>query len=543
MAQLDLFGLPTVKNVKNKEITHEAKSYTGLYGLHKYWGKKPYNIISDFIKKYTNEEEIVLDPFLGSGVAISEAVFTNRKGLGIDINPSATFITEQILSPVNPNSILNEFHSIEKDVKEEINNFYIVKRNGEVYTGQNFLWENSKLTEIRYSNGSRKRFSIPPEESDLNLIDTFNIYDIKDFYPKNTFFHNSRINTNGKKNVSELFSPRNLKALSLLYDRIENINDLKIKNIFKFCFTSSIGQSSKMVFVIKRRNKTKNNDQYMPSTKKEIGSWVIGYWTPKDYFENNVWTSFETRFKKILKAKKEQYSKLKLYKSGTSFQELLNNANYLVINKPSQVFLSDIPDNSIDYIITDPPHGNRIPYLELSLLWNGWLKKDVDYQNEIIISEAKNRNKNIGNYNFLLNEVLSQCFRVLKHGKRISFMFNSLDDNSWINVVSTFHSLGFSLEVIETMGYSANSVVQDNRKNGLQTDFIITYIKPEINSINKSKLEIIDITNREKYLNSIINMKNDGFKPFQIINNIICDLLHKNLFIKISKLVEVIENA
>lgn len=97
MTQLNLFGETEKQNNKEKEISHKAKSYTGLYALHKYWGKKPYNIMQDFIKKYTSHNEIVLDPFLGSGVSITEAVFNERKGFGIDINPSAIFITEQLL--------------------------------------------------------------------------------------------------------------------------------------------------------------------------------------------------------------------------------------------------------------------------------------------------------------------------------------------------------------------------------------------------------------------------------------------------------------
>ncbi len=73
-----------------------------------------------------------------------------------------------------------------------------------------------------------------------------------------------------------------------------------------------------------------------------------------------------------------------------------------------------------------------------------WMvKKGVDYENEIIISEAKDRNKNIDNYNELLNDVIVECFRVLKPNKYFSFMFNSLDDESWLNVVRTFHQIGF----------------------------------------------------------------------------------------------------
>jgi DNA modification methylase len=542
MKQLNLFGEEVIENVKDNEISHKAKSYTGLYALHKYWGKKPYNIMADFIDKYTSPNEIVLDPFLGSGVSITEAVFKGRKGFGIDINPSAIFITSQILAKVNPKNIIAEFKSLENDLKEKINSFYTVNRNGENYLGQNYLWENQELTEVRFTNGTRNRQSETPTNEDIALAESFDIKNIKSYYPTSNFFHNSRINAKGTENVSKLFTPRNLNALSLLFERIEKIENSEIRDLFKFCFTSSIGQASKMVFVIKRRNKTKNNGNIIVSEKKEIGSWVIGYWQPKEFFENNVWTCFETRFKKILKAKKDQYSLSNLHISSESFDELEKVGNYLLVNQPCQKYLKLIDDNSIDYILTDPPHGNRIPYLELSLLWNSWLKKDVNYEDEIIVSESKERKKNSTNYNELMNEAIKECLRVLKPERHFSFMFNSLDDDAWLNVVKTFHEIGFELEVIETLGYSANSVVQDNRKNGLQTDFIITYKKPKEIDL-KRRLEIIDLMDYPDLVLQIINLKKKGYKPFQIMNNIFCEVLKKNQFFMISELFKTIENA
>jgi DNA modification methylase len=542
MKQLNLFGEEVIENVKDNEISHKAKSYTGLYALHKYWGKKPYNIMADFIDKYTSPNEIVLDPFLGSGVSITEAVFKGRKGFGIDINPSAIFITSQILAKVNPKNIIAEFKSLENDLKEKINSFYTVNRNGENYLGQNYLWENQELTEVRFTNGTRNRQSETPTNEDIALAESVDIKNIKSYYPTSNFFHNSRINAKGTENVSKLFTPRNLNALSLLFERIEKIENSEIRDLFKFCFTSSIGQASKMVFVIKRRNKTKNNGNIIVSEKKEIGSWVIGYWQPKEFFENNVWTCFETRFKKILKAKKDQYSLSNLHISSESFEELEKVGNYLLVNQPCQKYLKLIDDNSIDYILTDPPHGNRIPYLELSLLWNSWLKKDVNYEDEIIVSESKERKKNSTNYNELMNEAIKECLRVLKPERHFSFMFNSLDDDAWLNVVKTFHEIGFELEVIETLGYSANSVVQDNRKNGLQTDFIITYKKPKEIDL-KRRLEIIDLIDYPDLVLQIINLKKKGYKPFQIMNNIFCEVLKKNQFFMISELFKTIENA
>jgi hypothetical protein len=197
MKQLNLFGEEVIENVKDNEISHKAKSYTGLYALHKYWGKKPYNIMADFIDKYTSPNEIVLDPFLGSGVSITEAVFKGRKGFGIDINPSAIFITSQILAKVNPKNIIAEFKSLENDLKEKINSFYTVNRNGENYLGQNYLWENQELTEVRFTNGTRNRQSETPTNEDIALAESFDIKNIKSYYPTSNFFHNSRINAKG----------------------------------------------------------------------------------------------------------------------------------------------------------------------------------------------------------------------------------------------------------------------------------------------------------------------------------------------------------
>jgi len=175
-------------------------------------------------------------------------------------------------------------------------------------------------------------------------------------------------------------------------------------------------------------------------------------------------------------------------------------------------------------------------------LWNSWLKKDVNYEDEIIVSESKERRKNSTNYNELMNEAIKECLRILKPERHFSFMFNSLDDDAWLNVVKTFHEIGFELEVIETLGYSANSVVQDNRKNGLQTDFIITYKKPKEIDL-KRRLEIIDLMDYPDLVLQIINLKKKGYKPFQIMNNIFCEVLKKNQFFMISELFKTIENA
>ena len=525
-------------DVKKNIDDYSAESYTGIYGVHKYWSKKPYNIIRHFIEKYSQVEEIVLDPFCGSGISIIESILSNRKAVGFDINPSAIFITKQMLNKISTSKLYESYLKIESKVKDDINSLYVIERENKKYLATHFIWEENKLTEIWYQNGSNKNIT-NPTEGDISFISQFNYDKINYYYPQNDFFHNPRINAYGGKKIYELFTPRNLFALSMLMNAIEQEDDPEIRNILKFCFTSSVGQASKMVFVVKNRGKYKGQSN---ETRKEVGSWVIGYWTPKENFEINVWNCFNNKFQKILKAKKQQEKSDYEIKEVNSITSLSNNDKNLYLrNLPAQKALEEIPDNSIDYIITDPPHGNRIPYLELSMLWNSWLKMDVDYENEIVISESKERKKNLENYNSLLNKVFQEIYRVLKYEKYFSLMFNSLDDNTWINVISELHSLNFQLHKVETLDYSANSVVQDTRGKGLKTDFILTFIKKK-NHLNHP-LNII-IPPKEEILSLVDGLSIKGSKSlqhYQIFNQLFKFYLNQNKFFKISEAVKIID--
>jgi len=539
LKQLTLF-----ENETKDETNHIAKSYTGIYGMHKYWSKKPYNILRDFILRYTNKGDIVIDPFCGSGISITESIFTGRKAVGIDINPSAIFIAKQMLSKIPVKLIQEEFSTLESEIKDKINSFYDVRRGGAKFVGTHFIWKNDNLTEVWYKNNTKSRRKVieEPTEDDLKLASSFSYENIPHFYPKDNFFHNSRINTNRESHIYDLFTPRNLMALSLLMDRMEKIENGDIREFFRFCFTASVGQASKMVFVVKRRGKF--NGKLQETKKKEVGSWVIGYWLPKENFEINAWNCFENRYKKILKAKKGLECKEYPINEANTFEEVLDSKNLLFLNAPSQNALKKIPDNSVDYVITDPPHGNRQPYLELSMMWNSWLKKDVNYDDEIVISESKDREKDISNYYKLLNEVFVEIERILKPNHYFSLMFNSLDDETWINLIAHTNRLNFEIERVETLEYSANSVVQDTRGAGLKTDFILTFRKNPDRIIKN--IELISAKKNKDYFVKLIenyleNRREKGLETYQILNFLISDLLQQDKFFRLSEVLNILK--
>ena len=62
----------------------------------------PY-IPRNLIIRYSKEDDIVLDPFLGSGTTLIETKLLKRKGIGVDINPEAINIARKKLAfNINP---------------------------------------------------------------------------------------------------------------------------------------------------------------------------------------------------------------------------------------------------------------------------------------------------------------------------------------------------------------------------------------------------------------------------------------------------------
>jgi hypothetical protein len=99
------------------------------------------------------------------------------------------------------------------------------------------------------------------------------------WYPTDELVENNRINAKRGDRVCNLFTPRALYGLSLILERIRRIENEKIRSVMEFCFSVALPQASKMVFVICRRGKTSRNRE---NGKAEVGSWVIGYWVPKN---------------------------------------------------------------------------------------------------------------------------------------------------------------------------------------------------------------------------------------------------------------------
>lgn len=509
--------------------------------MHKYWSKKPFNLVANYIARYSDQGDVVLDPFCGSGVSVIESVRLRRRALGFDINPIAVFLTKMGLERVSIDRLKESFKAIESRTVPFVEELYSTECpncTNENAVATHYIWKDGSISEV-WVSCSKCRTSKVTKRPDRHDIEAIQLIDQPSFwYPEVALYENARINAKSGMKTSDLFTNRALHVLSFLMSQIETIEDDSIRNTLKLCFSASLPQASRMVFVIRRRGKTSGGSS---TPKAEVGSWVIGYWIPKEHFEINVWRCFANRFRRIIKGKTEIGDAFpRSVKELTSVEQLASASEGYFVNTGNAASLP-VDSESVDYIFTDPPHGNRLPYLELSLMWNSWLGlTNIDWDDEIVVSAAKTRQKNVKDYRQRLAAAVREFWRVLKPDKFVSIAFNSLDDSTWLSLLNACTQEGFKLQEIQPLKYSATSVVQDNRKNALKTDFVLTFRKV----LPLVRAELVLRGNRKEIKNSICTYfeqnSTGSSETFDILNHVIVSQASQGTYTPIKLILEVL---
>jgi len=413
-----------------------------MYVMHKYWARKPHNVVSEYVKNYTKEGDIILDPFLGSGVTAVEAVKLGRKAAGIDLNPMAIFISRMTGKPADLGAIRKAFTKISNKCKREIESFYKTDcaKCGAPAMILASVWDRveDRLTEIRYScPHCQKRLRKRPSKTDLAALAKLNRKRIVAWYPKDEFPDGITF-AQGRREAGphfyDLFTKRNLRALSLLWESIQEVDTDVAKELMSFAFTSMVHLASKMTPV--------------RDSRPYSSFWALNsYWVPPVYMESNVWMLYDSAVNQrqgLIAAKEDSNATIKKWKEARRFDDLTGDAN-IFLKVHNTLELSEIiPDSSIDYVFTDPPYGGAVPYAELCTLWALWKGFKINYTDEITIND----DKNFEYYHKMLQAAFRQVYRVLKSGKYLTVTFHSTDIKVWNSIINAVVLAGFDLEKI-----------------------------------------------------------------------------------------------
>lgn len=447
---------------------------SSIYLMHKYWGKKPSDELKQQVLNYSKKGDTVFDPFAGYGGLGIEAMIEGRNVILNDLNPSANFIAESILQ----NDIdLKKYKLMFSQLKDKYNEFerewytfndnkiITILRNKENYPLKLKIYnDNKKIEEMALSD----------EESN-RLLEQEEKYKIKSWYPTNKIIQNSRICSNGKMKVSDLFPKRALICQSELFRLINDFPDSNEKELLKFAFTSNLANCSKLVPPI-----TSRGDMAQ-------GAWMTGFYIGETYLENNVFHYFENRVKKVIKGKEDF---LKLYNKKSNYKILCEDAKKLSMDS-----------ESIDFIFTDFPYGDTVPYFEQSQIWNAWLSRKVDYENEIVVSDSKERSKNQQAFADDIDKSISEICRVLKTNKYFTFTFHSLSGEEWEALSNSLIKHAFQFVEFKLLIQKTFTPRQLNRKQSIKGDLVVTYKKV------KQKQMVLDFNTIEEKISNEIKEK------------------------------------
>jgi len=104
----------------------------------------------------------------------------------------------------------------------------------------------------------------------------------------------------------------------------------------------------------------------------------------------------------------------------------------------------DLPDESVDYVFTDPPFGDFIPYAELNQINEIWLGKTTDRRKEIIVSLAQG--KSVERYGSLMRKVLEEIARTLKKSGKATIVFHSSKAEIWQALTEAYEHAGLGVK-------------------------------------------------------------------------------------------------
>ena len=457
-----------------KDISAGKNTY--VYDAHTYHTKVPPQGIASIIEYYTNVGEVVLDPFCGSGMTGVAALESGRCAILSDLSPAALFIAKNLNTPIDDvdfmsavdelieessdlqqklysttcrdcgnktlllyavwsyglicNKCGNEFvlWDVARDEKERVRDSKIRKEFNCPHCSEHIAKRKLKrtkryLVQIGYKccvNG-RKEQTASPTAEDIEIIERIE----REGFPKDLWYPTDKfpigINTRqpiaaGINTVDKSYTPRALWAMAHLWERANHHPNHSIRDKLLFALTSLYQRVT--VF-------------------SEFRFWggsgnTANYNVPQIMNEQNVFTAFRR-------------------KAGTIswyFRDAPRMTRRLHASVRSACNLDHLPDESIDFIFTDPPFGSNINYSEMNFLWESWLRSHTDNTEEAIVSKAQN--KSIEDYQVLLCRAFLEANRVLRENGWMCVVFHNSSEKIWKALQRAITESGFEVRAAQT---------------------------------------------------------------------------------------------
>ena len=146
----------------------------------------------------------------------------------------------------------------------------------------------------------------------------------------------------------------------------------------------------------------------------------------------------------------------------------------------------DLPDNTVDYIFTDPPFGENIYYADLNFLVEAWHRVFTNAIPEAIVDRFKK--KGLPEYQHLMQRCFTEYYRVLKPGRWMTVVFHNSRNAVWNAIQEAMLAAGFVVADVRTMDKQQGSYRQVT-STAVKQDLVISAYKPNEGLEERFKIE------------------------------------------------------
>ncbi len=452
--------------------TAEIKGGKGsvFYRAHSYHTKVPVEGLTRLIEHFTDPGDVVVDPFAGSGMTGLAALLTARRAILSDLSPAAVHISRGYTTQVDPVLVSNAAEKILHTLLEVENTLYgdprgrleytvwsdvfvcpdcgtdivfwdagVDHESGQVkrdlachaghgpYPKTRLVWRRAIPVQENLSTGARKRLVREVGEP-ARVAAKIGRADIPWWYPT-TPWESHREMWRGQhrdmaiSTAADFFTDRNLYGLSALWNEISQLEEACIRDALRFVFTATVNRASRRY-------------QWHPTRPTNVLSSTM-YMASLNY-EFNVFSLFRRKLATVIEM----------------FERTSRATGACEVREGSATSLDWLPDESVDYVFTDPPFGSNIFYADSSFLWEAWLGKETDRSAEAVVNKsvsAVHGGKSLPDYEALMTTAMSEIARVLRPNAWASLQFHNSDDAVWSSIQRSVEAAGFQVEAAVIM--------------------------------------------------------------------------------------------
>ena len=283
-------------------------------------------------------------------------------------------------------------------------------------------------------------------------------------------FNTNQMRKYGYQCWHQMFNARQLRGLDLLFGAVREVEDAPARELLTllasaslefnsmFCGAKGLGTGAiRHVFA---------HHAFIPAKEPlEANLWGVhrssgGYSTlfKERLLRGRLWADapIERRFTGSRAEKVPVPGERLAGRPAECFEQLLaDEADMLLLNQSSEA-LAQVPDGSIDVVITDPPFADSVMYSELSDYFYVWLRQALsdDYEN-FAASHVDDRREAVHNpgrgrdgafYTTVLGNVLAEAGRKLKPEGKMAFTFHHSGESAWRHIEDALVFAGFVVE-------------------------------------------------------------------------------------------------